>query len=189
MKTTDWNLIKVQYELFGYSTEELAEEYNVPVRMVELAAEDHNWKRLPVADKVHNWKDLKTIDESTLDDISYRLKLLQTLKESALGPKYIILETAILNRAIEIMQNLNPQAESATDKLKMVSEILQNLQGKRIREADAANGNGSGGVKVSILNYVGDRDRYVQSQEKIDITIDGQSVAPHDNPSPAPPTV
>ncbi len=179
MKTLDWGLIKLQWELFGATAKELSEQYGVNPNIVTYAAEENKWKRLPIAKAVQDWTDttdIKQIDDTLLEEIHTRLKVLHTIRESVLSPKYIAVEASILSKATELLQNLE-----TPDQLKAISEVFKHLSdrsGHSISKAQEENQ--KGGITLKILNHVGSKEQFTQQaiEVNIDPKIDGPSVAP-----------
>ena len=178
MTNIDWSSIRLQWEVFGEDAKTLAEEYGISPKMVEYAAEENGWSRFPIAETIHAWKgisDPAEINEDLLTDVNTRLKVLQTIRQSVLSPKYIALESAILSRALEIIKTVDPKNETSVDRLKVISEIFKQLMemtgaGPRSKTEEDED---SGGLSVKILNFVGDKKQY--SQEPIEVNIQGQS--------------
>lgn len=186
----DWSLVQLQYEVFGESFDEIAKAYDTTPRMIEYAAEKRGWKRLPVAEAVQNWTDLdklEDVSDELIDEVQKRMKIMRTIKESALAPRYMAVETAILGKALELLQNLDSTDPHATIKLKAVAEVLKSLKDQNGMTVQSAQNeqNAAPSFKINILNHV---SKEPESKIRVEHTkIDGgHTVAPRVAPSPTP---
>lgn len=160
--TVDWATIRLQYEMFGAELPDLADEYDVSLTALEYAAEEQRWHRVQVAEAARqDWRDLdqlKDVGEGLIDDVQKRIRILQTVKESALSPRYIMLETAILGKARDIITAIRPDAPLAGQQLKQVSEVLEKMrsQNEALRPTPQDNGSGGGGgaLRIQIIGRV-----------------------------------
>ena len=158
----DWATVRLQFELYGVSLADLAEQYCISMPMLEYAAEEGGWKRIKVAKAAqqdwHDVEQLQEVGDGLIDDVKQRIRVLQTVKESALSPRYIMLETAILSKAREVIHNIHPDAPLAGQQLKQVSEVLEKLrsQNEALRPTPQDNGSQAGGnsLKIQILGRV-----------------------------------
>ena len=133
MAQTDWGLIKIQYEMFGEDLDVLAEEYGVRPRALRYAADEGGWKRLPVGKVVRDWTEIESmedISDEIIDSVKKRQDILYTLKQSALLPRYILLEAALLGKATEVVHGVSPEHPTAAAQLKMAADILTSLREK-----------------------------------------------------------
>ena len=157
MKSIDWGLVKIQYELFGETAQSLAEEYDTTLRMIQYAIDDGGWEPKPIATAITEWQNLDNIEDlpsDMLDQVKDRMSILFTLKQSALNPRYIAIETAILGKAQQVIQNIGPDHPNAAAALKAMAETFHML-----REA-----NGVGGSK----NDEPDNSITVNIQQRVD---------------------
>ena len=158
MKNIDWSLLRLQYELFGETVESLAEQYDTTPAMIQYAVDEKGWQITPLAQAVGKWKtipDLKDVPPGLLDEVRDRMDILFTLKQSTLNPRYIAIETAILGKAHQVVESLNPEDVSAASVLKSMTDIFVSL-----REAVGMGGRkreevGSGPMQIQILTQVG----------------------------------
>lgn len=172
MKTIDWTVARMLYEVFGETFEAIAECYEATPRMISYAAEQQNWERLP--NVVDSPRVKGNEDEAVLDEIQDRLKMLQTVKSSALSPRYIALESAILTKAIEMVNSITQEDVAMAAKLKEAAAILRTLREQNGTSQNAQNGanNGNGSTRVVILNAVGHKSSV--EQDGYEIVIDGR---------------
>ena len=123
---TNWNLAKMQYEAYGKSLEDIADDFEVSLKMVEYAAETQGWQ-----------------DNAIDSDLA-------ELKEMALGPKRLMLEATLLDRCMEILNGLDTSSVTAPDICKVISDVL-----KTLKPQDSNKSAEAGGLKVLIMNKVG----------------------------------
>lgn len=152
----DWGLIKIQYELFGETAEELADQFEVSLPMIKYAIKEERWQQLPIANAIQDWKNLDDLQEmpaDIVDQVRDRMSILFTLKQSTLNPRYIAIETALLGKAQTIIQNLQPDHPNAASILRSISDVFVALR-EATGMVDKAQQEDSGGVKVNILTRV-----------------------------------
>ena len=155
----DWGLVKLQYEIFGESVEDLAVQFDTSTRLIDYAIKNENWQRFPIATALSDWRNLDSIEElppDLVDQVRDRMSILFTLKQSTLNPRYIAIETAILGKAQNIIQNLSPEHPNAAQVLKAIADVFTSLRdaagmvGKQQEEEQK-------GVQVNIMTKVGDK--------------------------------
>ena len=157
MKTIDWNLLKIQYEVFGVSFDDLAHQYGTSIAALEYAAEERGWKRLPVAAGMNQWQEQpENITDEILDGVRHRLKLLDTIKQSTFSPQYVALEAAILGKLESLVSALDTSLPTASTQLKGVAEVMGMLRERSSAQLVGEDGKEGKGVTVKILTQVGD---------------------------------
>lgn len=160
--SVDWATVRLQYEMFGASLGELAEQYCLSLSMLEYAREEGKWKRIKIAAAAQeDWHDIEKLTEvgdGLIDEVQERLRIVQTVKEAALSPRYIMLETSILSKAREVLASIHPEAPNAGAQLKTITEVLSNMreQNEALRPTLRENGSQGGGnsLKIQILGRV-----------------------------------
>lgn len=141
---TDWDVIRMQYEVFEAPVEQIARENMVEPGLIEYAIEHEHWERKPLPDS----KDADDLVVAVQD----RVSKMNVMKMVALNPMYIELETAILSKAKKIVKGLSAELPTSSDQLKKVAEVLSLLS---VRSGLTAEGGGSGDdnrVVVQIMN-------------------------------------
>ncbi len=131
MLNIDWGLVQLQYELFGATAEQLAEEYNTTTRMIEYAIDERNWKRAPLALACQDYSQLSKVEDVSdklLDEVQKRMLVMRSLKQSALGPRYIALETALLGKCLEMLKSLQADDPNNAAVLRVVSDVMKSLK-------------------------------------------------------------
>jgi len=158
--TTDYEILRIQFEMFGQSLEEIAEEQGIPLSRLTYAAEAGGWTQsnLPaLPDRTSEITKASEIQENLLEDIEDRLKFQHVVKTSSLSPRYVGLEALILNKALEFVKYLAPDQPQGVEKLQKLSTILNSLKEKN---ATINNNSGKdqaqdgGGLRIAIVNKV-----------------------------------
>ena len=153
---TNWDLIKNRYEFSGVSAEQLAQEFEVSLATIEYAVEKQGWVRRDIKDVVKKLDYSSESIEQLKGILSDKYTLAELLKDKSLQPKYHLLEMAILSKAVDVINNINPELPSAGLQL---SQALKGI--KRLYETGHPTGGnkveeeGSKGVTVKILNQIG----------------------------------
>jgi hypothetical protein len=157
--TVDWALLKVQYEVFGASFLQLAEEQNIPLSRIEYAAEVGNWVQSPdpaLPDKLDQLTTVPAeLKDNLIAEIEDRLSIQQLLKTSSLSPKYVALEATILQKSLELAQSITPASQSAAKQLQQLTEVMNSLKEKNhILNKQNDGGSEDNSVKVSVITHV-----------------------------------
>jgi len=128
--TTNWDLVRIQYELFGTSVPQIAHDNDIPPQLVDLKIQECEWKRNKLAQESF---DLATVDslenitEELLEHIKERINVVSLLKQESLNPLYIKLEVKLLHKAIEIAEQMSATGDKAANQLRALTVALQNL--------------------------------------------------------------
>lgn len=161
MTGIDWGLIKVQYEIFGEDIRTLADENQISPSLIHYAAEEGDWQKVPLAEATRDWRDLDQLDaagDQLIDEVTKRMRIMRTIKQSALSPQYIALETALLGKAMDLIKTIDPASPGAAGQLKTVSDMIVSLQEKNngsVAIQPSGGAEGSGGITVQIMSQVG----------------------------------
>lgn len=177
MLNIDWGLLQLQYELFGATEEELAEEYDTTTRMIKYAAEERNWKRAPLALACQDYSQLDTVEnisDTLLDEVQKRMVVMRSLKQSALGPRYIALETALLGKCQDMLKQLQPDDPNNATLLRTVAEVFKSLSERNYGKAKEAEEQ-TKGLTINIKNKI---DSTEESNKHVTVEVDGTAVAP-----------
>ena len=178
----DWGLLKVLYEINGEEIPTLADEFGIAPSLIEYAAAEGEWQRLPLADATRDWRDLdqlEAVGDELIDEVTKRLRIMRTIKQSALSPQYIALESALLNKAMQLIQAIDPTQPGAATQLKTVSDMVAGLQEKNNGSTGAAGGDeaGSRGFTVQVLAQVGCEGQGAKAGAQVEV-IETVPVAP-----------
>ena len=171
MKPIDWGLVKLQYEIFGETVQDIATEYDTTPRFIQHAIDNEGWKRLPVADALRDWTNIESVEDippDMVDQVRDRMNILFTLKQSSLNPRYIAIEAAILGKAQGVIQNLDPDHPNAESVLKAISEVftsLRDVAGPGGRNAQAEE---SKGITVQVMTR-SQSDKKIEQGVKVDV--------------------
>lgn len=155
MVTVDWELIKLQYEMFGSSLEEISADTAIPMARLEYAAAEGNWRQttLPVVKTdVQKIASLPTAEarENLLEEINERIGLQNIVKTSALAPQYASAEARILRKAVELIQSIADEANGPA-KLKILTDVITMLKSQNPVLAPAKEAAGGGGTSLKVV--------------------------------------
>ena len=156
---TDWTVIRSRYEMQGASFAELERSFGVSLERIKYRADSEGWQRKAPTEVV---KQLQTTNPDTevlealktlLDD---KIQLAEILKHEALLPKYHMLETAVLNKAITIVSMINPDLPSAGLQLSQAMKGIQRLYqiGGMVKEGGKAEANEDNRMVININNRI-----------------------------------
>lgn len=179
----DWGLIKMQYEVFGLSKEEILEDGTVTAAQLDYAIDEQGWSRLPVCSALQTYRDLGDLNEvgtALIDEVQGRLRTLRTIKQGVLSPRYIALETAILGKALETIQVIDASQPQAAQQIKTLTDVLHSLKDQNnMVGAGGAEDGGTSGVTVNIMSKVGKsgEDAISATQVKIATKAPGTELA------------
>jgi hypothetical protein len=151
----DLEAIRLQYELYRMPLDELAEINSVDIQVLEYAREEQNWQVAPIKDIMvrEDIGELAELNDNVIDALKDRNNMVRSLKDTALYPKYMVLETMLLNKAQEIIKGIDPQAPQAADILKKVSDIFDNLKDRiEPKATEDSKNNSDDKLVVQILN-------------------------------------
>jgi hypothetical protein len=158
--TTDYEILRIQFEMFGQSLEQIAEEQGIPLSRLMYAAEAGGWAQsnLPaLPDRIDEAQDADSLQTQLLEDIEERLNFQHLVKTSSLSPRYVGLEAIILSKALEFTKSLCVDQPQAVEKLQKLAKILNDLKEKNAtinrntgKDAEA----GGGGLRISVISKV-----------------------------------
>lgn len=110
----NWDRIRAQYETTGISVPDLARKFGVSEQMLQYYIDTEGWQQnskenlLRVVEKGGN-EAFETVKEA----LKNKYVLAELLQDQRIQPKYHIVEAAVLNKAIEILANLNSELPTA----------------------------------------------------------------------------
>lgn len=155
----DISMLRVMYEVFCESPQEIAEQLGVSRVLVEYAIEENGFVQTKLAKSVKEWRnvELKDTPDDMLVDVRRRLKAIHALKQSALDPKYLTIEVALLTKLQSIVENIDSSEPGAAGRLRDVAATYASL---REKSAPAELGQpeqtpGQGGLTINIMGVVG----------------------------------
>lgn len=128
MSAIDWDLLQYLYEVYGTSILDLAAQNGTTESMVRYVANQRGWKRSKLAQSATKWKDTEELDETMLDEVATKMKALSLLNQHGLNPKLQSLEANIINKAIDVTQNINPEHPNSADAIQKMSALLEKLK-------------------------------------------------------------
>ena len=175
MKNLDWGLLKIQYEIFGETIDSLAEEYDTTPRMIQFAVDEGGWEKKPLANAITEWQNmdnLEAIPPDLIDQVKDRMQILFTLKQSALNPRYIAIETALLGKVQQVVQNLSPDNENAAEILKSIANVFIAMKGV-VGLGERADDKMDNSIKVQVLQRIDRQGTAGVEQSGVQVEIDG----------------
>ena len=124
----DVALLKLQYEFLNTPIQELAANEGVPISIIETEIRNGQWVRrvpitvTPLSDNATD-EEIAIYQEQFLDINQKRLKLYNLAKEILLAHRYLTLESAILTKAADLVD----QANITQKDLKYLSALYKDL--------------------------------------------------------------
>jgi len=143
----DIALLKLQYEILNKTAKELADDCGLPEDAIQDAVDEGKWKQWWPASidaeivaknalKVEDKDELLVLQsEQFLDRAKRRLAVYTLAKEIYLAQKYMKLESAIVDKAYSIVENIG---ESDTKAVKELSALYKDMTAKSPISALAA---------------------------------------------------
>jgi hypothetical protein len=159
----NWDLLRLEYELFGKSFPMIRVETGIPVDHLELVAQEQGWEQHPLAQElatIATSTELVNASEDYVAAIQEKLEQINTLKQQLLSPHYVKLEATLLMKAVGIVTNLNEKTDpQASKKLKDVATVLQVLLSQNgLLAPQVAGGDGDKKLIVNIMNQASGSD-------------------------------
>ncbi len=155
---TDWQLIRMHYEVLGYSVQELAKSHHVSPSLIVAAIKKEQWERHPIVQSVKHWTRATNPDGTLqtepeiLEDVKSKAQIMDLLRNTERSPDLFKAEAMILSKIGEIVASIDASDVTASKQLKNLVECVKNLQPEPIA-ADKAAGEG---FSIKILNHYGD---------------------------------
>ena len=146
--STNWALVKSQYELLNHSVEDIARDNNISTTVVEYAIRNKGWQRLNMSDALHKL-------EHSPDEMDGLIDSLALLKEASLLPQYIAVESAMLAKLEQMVNSAPLGLPAGADIIAKCEKVFSSLAGSqgmlsRVRNKQADED--GGGVKIQIMN-------------------------------------
>lgn len=164
MEALNLPLMQVQYEVLGESIASIADEHTVSHQMVEYAIEQHKWTRKDLT----TGQQVEALDAAN-SDRQVALEAVHTLRQGVLDPHYIKIEAALVAKAIDIIRGIVPNEPTAAKRLKELTDILATLRPTKAMQDTTPK---DSGMKILIMNHVGDVNAVETKREEIEVVID-----------------
>lgn len=116
----NWALIKAQYELLNHDVDQIAFSNNVSKAAVEYAIETKGWQRQDLSEALDKL-------ENGTEDTEGLIESLALVKESHLLPQYITVETALLAKIQEMIDNIPLGLPIGADMLQKIETTFTSL--------------------------------------------------------------
>jgi hypothetical protein len=136
----NWQLIKNEYETLGTSIKELSESHHTSVSLITAAIKEGAWKQ------EDNVEDMGT------EDLSSRLGAMEIRNQASLVPKFIALQTKMLEKCDVLLGSVEDLGDAGN--LKIVSEVIEKHRPAIM--GDKAGKGEDNNITVRILSKVGD---------------------------------
>ncbi len=141
MATTNWKVVRNEYETLGTSIKELASSHHTTEALVRTAIEDGGWKKYDVEEM-----------SSGTEDLSARLAAMDVRHQSELVPRFIALQTKMLEKCDTLLDGVSNLEDAA--QLKTVSEVIEKHRPAIM--GDSSSKGEDNNITVRILSKVGD---------------------------------
>lgn len=169
--TVDWDLLRVEYELFGKTFAEIAIETGIPKGHVSVVAEERGWKIHPLAQElvIQDTDALVTEADSYEAMLEEKLKRLKLIQSELFSPYYAKLEAALLTKAIALATSIQSTSPTATKELKDIASVMQSLLSANGMLGKAAQ-NGEGNKLVLVVqNKFGDDSKNEDTEIVVEV--------------------
>ena len=136
-------LMRLQYEILNISLADLARTAQVPIVLLEREAKQSGWKQLwPDSDEAalqfEEGEDKFSIaSDAYIEKTRKRLTAFSLAKETALSMKYLELESAIIDKAQEVLDNI-PIGQASASVAKVLASLYRDMS-KNLISAGASN--------------------------------------------------
>lgn len=164
MKPLNLPLMQIQYEVLHEDVQDIADNHAVSKQMVEYAVRTHNWERRTLTESEQT-EELNSANS----DRQVALEAVHTLRQGVLDPQYIKIEAALVAKTINVVNAIQVTDAKAASKLKELTGILATLRPTKsmVKESSAPEG-----LKLLIMNHVGDINKTAAKPEEIEVVID-----------------
>jgi hypothetical protein len=121
----DWDTVRLQYEVLGYSLSYLSEAYDIPEALLKY----HSAKWEPMTQAMRDALGFAKTDDygrfydATEDQIRKEFETVSLVKQRDIFKKYLILERVLLNKSIAIANGLEIDSSS----INHISRLLDTL--------------------------------------------------------------
>jgi hypothetical protein len=148
-----FNSAQFEYEYMGTDVEEVAKKYGLPLHACKFRVENGHWqqKHVPAIKEASELEDFtKQVAAATQAQI--------IVAQSEFRPLALQLEKSIRAKALQIIDNLDPQHPRAANQLKTIEQVRRSLEETvptpiqaLIKNAGAQVGEGEDGLTINIL--------------------------------------
>ena len=181
----DWNLLRYMYEVHGVSEEDIADENDTSLSMVEYVRDTQGWRRSKLAESANDWKQLEDHrDDDMMADVQQRMSAISLLQQVANNPRLHAFETALITRAIDTTQYLDPANPQTADLLCKLGALLEKLKStnpalKALSKKSEEAGSGSGSIKIQIVTgYAQNRQDTIEVTAPVQIGSNNEDCLP-----------
>jgi len=116
IKLTDWDLIKLQYEVLHESKQAICAEHGIAEGLLDHAISTNSWT-------------VKEQDTSTefLESVERQASYISTQRQQITAPLYTKLEYVLLLKCLKVLNNISSDDSKAATNLKAIATIIDTL--------------------------------------------------------------
>lgn len=148
LSEVNWDLVKFQFEILGYSLEELQQEYEVSSAVMSYQA--RNWVQAPASKREQlqftNLDSIEEMSNEVLAQITDEAIITSLIKQKHFLPKYLELENILLAKAISLAKTLQEERASVSALNTLASVLDSLLKHNPILKAQEVKNEDEGGV-------------------------------------------
>jgi hypothetical protein len=148
-----FNSAQFEYEYMDSSVEEVAEKYGLPLHAVEYRVDNNTWSKKLVP----TIKEASELEEFT-KQVAASTQAQIIVAQSEFRPLALQLEKSIRAKALQIIDNLDPNHPRAANQLKTIEQVRRSLEETvptpiqaLIKGAGAQQGIDEDGLTINIL--------------------------------------
>jgi hypothetical protein len=119
---TNWDLLKIKYEIYGASLPTLAQEFSLPEEIIAGFVKDKNLSRKTAISIMQS-----PSGKETISSIKSEIGIETLLKRKYLAPTYVELETLIIQKTKSILNSIIPEDPNAANKLAKIASIVKTM--------------------------------------------------------------
>lgn len=160
--SVDFDVARVQYELFGDTCAKIAQDHKCPINVIEMARDQDGWSKIeftgdPSLD-IKKLDDFSNVPDDLLDKIRNKQLVIEILKQERLASFYLRAESLLLRKIMMIAEELQPSAANAASQIKSLTDSLKGLMEKTqaIIGARAGEDDGKTSFNITIQQKFGD---------------------------------
>ena len=128
LRDINWDLLKFQYEVLGVPLEEIQSENDISDALLQYNSRD--WNQAPLISRKNlqftNLDSLTELTDEVIGQVQEESQITNTIKQKFLLPKYIELESILLEKSISLAKGLEAERASASA-LNTLTSVLTSL--------------------------------------------------------------
>ena len=152
------NACKFDYEFLGKSISELAHQYDFPAHCIEEEIETQGWERKIEPTQLPDTRDMQEFADALETMTRSKLSIISLFRQIDHQPLIAQLETAFLNKALDLVNNLDSFDDKAATKLSNLVKAVNQIQERNpidlAKQLSDQLESGGGKVVVNIANQL-----------------------------------